>query len=660
VFTLVRFRSSNVNRLARRRRVLAWSAFMTATASAGALTAALLAAAPARAAVVWAIDDGERVGRDAVASPLATGAGNPVWRPGAPIRLFALRDEVVAFQIVVEADAGPLEDVTVELAPLEGAGGAAIGIERFVEHFFDIRRPSSARGTDHCLGWDSGSGPPPGRDTGVVPDALIPVELAPAWSPWPLRIAARRNGVVWFDLTVPRDQPPGTLRGRVVARAGGRTLATLPLELEILPATLPARPVATMLYYGRGDLEERVGDADAAERQLWTLLHRHRLSPIHAVASAEDVRRHLPALDGSLYTRAAGYDGPAQGTGDGIVVVGMYGALGAPTPAALAKVAEAADELAAHGLFETADVVLYAEDEVCGSLLGAAWSAALARAPSPNARRVRVAWTCDDEPARQPVAVPIVSAGAYDSSLVAAARAAGKDPWIYGGIRPAAGTILTDVEAVSTRTLGWIGAMAGARRWFIWQTTAWYDRHPGAGRGPFDPFVTPETFHNADGDALMGDGVLLYPGRQRDRFTEHSLGLTGVLPSIRLKNLRRGVEDAGYLSLARGANRAEAEAIARALLPRVLAEAPRGRPPSWPAHGAPFFEARRALARFVAQAGAGDDPGPSAGIGARPPGDRGDRPTPPRFRLRYLAGAPVVVLLATALGARLGRRRRRA
>jgi hypothetical protein len=615
-------------------------------------------AAPARATTVWAIDDGERIGRDAVGSSLATGAGNPVWRPGHPIRLFALRDEVVAFQIVVEADAAPLERVTVDVLPFDGERGGALRVERFVEHFFDVPRPSSENGSDRCLGWGSGAGPPPGRYTGVVPDALIPVELAPRWSPWPMRVGARQNGVVWIDVTVPLDQPAGVFRGRVVARAGGRELAALPVELEVLRATLPVRPVATMLYYGRGELEERVGDVDVAERQLWSLLHRHRLAAIHAVASAADVQRHLPALDGSLYTKAAGYDGPAAGVGDGIVAVGMYGSLGAPTPEALAKVSDAADALEAHGLFEKADVILYAEDEVCASPLGAAWTAALARAPDPNARRVRVAWTCNDDPSRQPVAVPIVGADAYDARAAAAARAAGKDPWIYGGSRPFAGTLLTDVEAISLRTLGWIAAMAGTRRWFIWATTAWYDRHP-MGHGPFDPFVTAETYHNKDGDALMGDGVLLYPGRQRDRFGEHSLGVSGVLPSIRLKNLRRGVEDAGYVALARAAHRPEAEAIARALLPRILAEAEGGRPPSWPERGAPFFEARRALARFVADGGV--DPGPSALMGARPPGQRPDGPAAPRLRLRYrvLAGAPVVLLAATAL-ARRARGRRRA
>jgi len=75
----------------------------------------------------------------------------------------------------------------------------------------------------------------------------------------------------------------------------------------------------------------------------------------------------------------------------------------------------------------------------------------------------------------------------------------------------------------------------------------------------------------------MGDGVLLYPGRQRDRFGEHSVGLLACCldpsgePAPRHPG--RGLSLAGAR-----AHRAEASAIARALLPRILAEANPARP----------------------------------------------------------------------------------
>src|SRR5688572_20511851 len=100
-------------------------------------------------ASVWAIDDGEKIKQDTAPSALATADANPVWSPGQPIRLFAMKNETVAFQIVVRADDAPLSGVTVELdslasetSKISNAAGATdptwyVGrpIERFVEHF---------------------------------------------------------------------------------------------------------------------------------------------------------------------------------------------------------------------------------------------------------------------------------------------------------------------------------------------------------------------------------------------------------------------------------------------------------------------------------------------------------------------------------------------
>src|SRR5262245_3680184 len=95
-------------------------------ASALALVIAVASARQADAfeARAWAVDDGARIRRGELDSPLARGDDNPVWRPGAPIRLSAFRDEVVAFQIVIEAGDSALSDVAVDLPKLVGASGA--------------------------------------------------------------------------------------------------------------------------------------------------------------------------------------------------------------------------------------------------------------------------------------------------------------------------------------------------------------------------------------------------------------------------------------------------------------------------------------------------------------------------------------------------------
>ncbi len=215
----------------------------------------------------------------------------------------------------------------------------------------------------------------------------------------------------------------------------------------------------------------------------------------------------------------------------------------------------------------------------------------------PDLRRVRVAWTCDADPASQPVDIPILHA-TFDAEAAERARERGKEVWVYNGERPFSGTFLLDAEAVSPRVNGWLGAVFGVGRWFYWESTFWYDDNKG-GHGAVDPFVTAETFHNADGDHADGDGVLVYPGRQVDLFQEHSAGVAGVFPSIRLKNWRRGVEDAGYYQLAHLRSPARAEAIARRLLPRVASAAKEGEGASWSSRGAAFFEARRELLAVI-------------------------------------------------------------
>ncbi|HVY45420.1 MAG TPA: glycoside hydrolase domain-containing protein [Minicystis sp.] len=574
--------------------------------------ASSLAASAFAAPSVWVVDDGEKIAKGATSPPFAAGAENAVWSPGQPVRLFALRGETVAFQVVVTTDATAVDGVTVDLDALtSGAGTIAndpgatdptsfVGrrIERFVEHDVDVPRRSGGTDPSASLGWESGSRPS-GDFTGLWPDPLIPVEVAPSWAPYPMHVDANANGAIWIDVTVPASTAPAVYAGHVVVAAGGATLATLPVELEVRDAVLPDRALSTMLYYDWAELDSRIGNGDAAEKHLFQLYRRHHLTPMHSVYAPSDVTRQLSALDGSLYTAANGYEGPGEGEPDGIVSIGSYGVLGAPTSSAVSNVESIADQLASHGVLGTADVFLYPIDESCGSSLGTQWKQALAASSDPHAQAVKVGWTCSQDPSSQPVDIVMVFSGEYDPGRAAAARQAGKRVWIYNGEVPQSGTFFTDAEAIEPRVNGWIGARFATDRWFYWETTFWYDGNHG-GHGPYDPFATAETFHNQYGDWCEGDGVLVYPGKQVDMFTSHSIGMEGVIASIRLKNLRRGIEDAGYYALAHAASPSAADAIVDGLLPSALSAATHHQPMSWSARGEAFTQARKALFDLVA------------------------------------------------------------
>ena len=279
-----------------------------------------------------------------------------------------------------------------------------------------------------------------------------------------------------------------------------------------------------------------------------------------------------------------------------------------------------ADVLGQNGLFATTEAFVYAQDETCGSSYGAGWKSLLAGSSDPNPGSVRVGWTCSAKPASQAVDIPIVFAGQFDPA--AAAAATGKEVWIYNGQRPQTDAFFTDTSAIAPRANMWIAVMAGIPRWFYWETTFWYDDNSG-GHGSYDPFVTAETFHNGSGDYREGDGVLDdIPGQAgRHQLPKHSVGVDGVLPSVRLKNLRRGVEDAGYYALAHAATASRAEAIAAALLPSVLSAARDGKPVSWTETGQAWFAAREALLAIIPQqapsAAGGADAGPGSAAGRK-------------------------------------------
>jgi hypothetical protein len=557
---------------------------------------------------VWAIDDGEKIGRLEINTGFEHGLDNPVWQPGGPVRLFALREESVAIQVVVEAGDARLPSVTVDFGGLVGPNGArlenaagasartAVGrpIELFVEHFVYVRRASGGRTAHESLGWEAGSGPPRGAWEGAIPDALVPIELAASWAPYPMRIEPRTNGVVWIDINVPSDQPAGMYRGIIQASDGPRALASLPVELTVDAARLAYASGRALAYYDREQLDKRVGDD--AEESLWRLLHAHRVSALHDATAAEDIRRQAAAIDGTAYTVSHGYMGPGANTGDGVVSVGAYGTMGEPSAESEERVhaiAAALGAIATHavGKVGATDAFLYADDEDCASPRAALWRTFLRGSNDPDIRAIRVGWTCSERLAGQPVDIAMLL-GAFDVGEARKARSRGTDVWVYNGVLPRTGTFLLDADAVSPRVNGWLAAMFGIPRWFYWDVAHWYDTH---GTRPLDPFREPESLHNKDGDWANGDGVLVYPGRQNDVPAGRSLGFAGVVPSIRLKNWRRGLEDGIYLELARTRDSDAANHVAQALIPRAFGDSVAGAPPSWSVHGRPFFEARRKL-----------------------------------------------------------------
>jgi len=404
-----------------------------------------------------------------------------------------------------------------------------------------------------------------------------------------------------------------------------------------LDRTLPYPGAAIMAYYDPENLTRRIGSAPAIEASLRHVLHAHHVSAIHEVTRVEGMGAFDDdALRGALFTRARGYDGPGAGAGEGVFAIGAYGALKDPDAAKAELVARFAAHVEALGVADRTDVFVYAVDEKCDSPRPAAWRDALAGGGAP---RVLVGATCNRDPKAQAASLVMMTSDGYVPSRAASA---GKPVWVYNGIRPHAGPMMLDVPAVDLRANAWIAARYGVPRWFYWESTFWFDDNRGGKGGArgFDPFEVAETFHNQDGDYDNGDGILVYPGHQGDGM--HDEGIAGVVPSVRLKNVRRGAEDAAYIALARAVSRADADEVVERMIPRALGEASGGA--AWPERGAAWLAARRDLADIID----GNAPASRAERGA-------SRSAAP---VRTMATV-VVVAAALALAAAIQRIRRR-
>ena len=249
------------------------------------------------------------------------------------MELKAARNEVVAFQLVLERLTGAVGEVKVAVSDLQGPDGMVITASKHVELFRE---------------WYFAAG----GGAGWAPDACLPLAAPLAET---LQIPARdnvgegqQNQAVWVDLYVPRTAGPGKYRGTITLSTPAlKEPAVLNLALAVRPLALPDEitwAVELNTYGGIGGFAgvDVAGQPDRylkVERSYYQLAHKHRctlniLRYRHSGAitengapplAGEGAERHIadwsawdarfgPYLDGSAFTEANGYYGPGMNT----------------------------------------------------------------------------------------------------------------------------------------------------------------------------------------------------------------------------------------------------------------------------------------------------------------------------------------------------------
>ena len=584
------------------------------------LTAAILllppAAAGAGVARVWAVTDGEKVEQDDRASPLR--GGNAAW-DGRRVRLFGARNEVLAVQVIVEADERGIAALSASLPELRRRAGAeriayappaadpslSAGrpIQLFSVHYMNVTEPSRANWV-----WKPGSAAAPRDTTGLKPVQLVPENARAGRGGFPLRVAPGHNQAIWIEVYTGRDLPSGVYDGAVALTADGRT-RTLPVELELFDFAVPDQnSLDAMVYYEPSQPELYHGrNLDAAYHRF---AHRHRVELVHGY-DEPSVRAARGRFDGSDFTPAQGYEGPGAGAGNRIVPASFYG----PGPGwddregAWRK----ADAWMGFLLRERpgARTFLYMPDEPAPSQYARIRALAdnVHSNPGPGAKLpvfVTHSWVEELDPA-----IDFWCAGPQhvDLARVAQEKAKGRQYCTYNGGRPDGPAIVIDAPATEARAMAWAVFKHDLDLYFYWHGVHWRHNSQKQGERNQDVWKDPVTFDNrgqprkpiADQGPINGDGVLFYPGEER-LHPGQDRGVAGPVASVQLANLRRGLQDHQYLTLARALGlRAEVDAALAAIVPRVFSDA--GETVGFAESGDAYEAARLALAKAIAAKG---------------------------------------------------------
>jgi hypothetical protein len=123
----------------------------------------------------------------------------------------------------------------------------------------------------------------------------------------------------------------------------------------------------------------------------------------------------------------------------------------------------------------------------------------------------------------------------YDSTQAHWRQSLGDEVWTYTACTQ--GSVPTpwwqlDMPLLNYRIVPWQLRYYSISGLLYWSTNYWQESE--------DPWTKPAGFRNSRGDLWNEDGCLFYPG--------YNVGIDGPVTSLRLKQLREGIEDYEYLT----------------------------------------------------------------------------------------------------------------
>jgi len=438
--------------------------------------------------------------------------------------------EYESFQVVLLCGGRQrLEDVRIELSDLVcSANGARIGKQHLQWHQVGYVHLATLR--PHPAD--------PQATPGWWPDALLPVEqfgVAPGFAQ-----------AVWVTVYAPPGTPPGEYIGKLLVRPKNSEPAEVEIRATVYGFDLPVQGhLKTAFALMDGYLEKIYGKplSTVLRQKYGDFVLAHRLNP-------DDISRTSPpAIEDLEHYKNAGLNtfnvlNIVQERGSRIWV--CYSERQAYTPQFKQRLIERLDpfmaQLRSRGLFDRAYIHGFDEREkeffpIIEEYFGLVkerypglHTLTTARIPQdPEAmRKLNVDWNCPLTPR-------------YRFEDAERCRQAGLEVWAYVclGPRYPYANWLADHPLVESRVLWWQAFEQKMDGFLYWGANIWSKAHNDR---PINPHAGSQlewsiTTGGPQYDWLHGDGVLLYPGPE------------GPIGSIRLANIRDGLEDYEYLWL---------------------------------------------------------------------------------------------------------------
>jgi hypothetical protein len=427
-------------------------------------------------------------------------------------KIFAAKGEYESFQLVIQAPTSGLTNVNVSVSDLFGSNSQKItknNITLYREHYVYVSHSSpSMRGNLN---------PPLG--VGWYPDGLVPFldpvtqkpPLTSDLKALPFSLKPQYNQPIWVDVFVPRNVPSGEYTGKLIVRSDqGQTESKV--VLKVWNFELPLKPSLKSsfeLWYNK--------TKNANEELL-----KHKLMPKNT-----NPKDQQALIQQGLASTSLGY-----WSGANISTCKMR---------SLPSLEEFRQAAASH----QSDLFLYnyTADEIerCPALYEQLkqWSRNLHLAGVSNlVTMIPTPELYDDGSGTGRSAVDIwaLLPEMYDRATdrVAKVLQKGDQVWSYN-------TLIQDeyspkweidFEPINYRIQpGFISQSLGLTGILYWQVDLWTQ----------DPWHDVQTYSQGTRNYFPGEGMLVYPGTQ--------VGIQGVVPSMRLKWLRDGVEDYEYIEI---------------------------------------------------------------------------------------------------------------